>query len=116
LGHSEDCGVHGVDIYPQKEQAEYLDDTDRFCRVEVVFRKISGREEQHQSYEDARDNLGNERVHHQRFEPCPILLHDKLRQKKIETLREPEIVVRGQEAHETEYPVQKPDFLDAQVT
>lgn len=115
LTHSKDGHIHIVDIEPQKEQAEYLNDADRFAWVKVVFRKISGGEKQYESYNEACDKLGDKWICYQRFESCPVLLYYELGQEKIETLRESEIVVGGKKGHETENSVQEPDFLDREV-
>lgn len=105
-----------MEVYPQKEEAENLDDSDRFRRPEIVLRQISGGEKEYETDDSARDDLGDKRIRDQGFEPCPILLHDELRQEEVETLGEPEIVVHGEESDEAQYTVQEPDFLDREVS
>lgn len=104
-----------MEIYPQEEEAENLDDSDRFRRSEIVLCQISGGEKEYETDDGARDDLGDKRVRDEGFETCPIFLYDELRQEKIQTLGESEVMIDREETYEAQYTVQETDFLDREI-
>lgn len=87
-----------MDIYSKEKETENPYNSNCFCRSEIVLCEVSGGEKESETDKYARDDLGDERVCDQGFEPCPILLYDEFREEKIEALSESKVVIYSKES------------------